>query len=75
MAIRLICTSSLRLTTFEGDEVPHYAILSHTWIDDEEIDFQEMQELVDDHSHPARARPGFRNIRNTCRKAETHGFA
>lgn len=75
MAIRLICTSSLRLTTFEGDEVPHYAILSHTWIDDEEIDFQEMQELVDDNSHPARARPGFRKIRNTCRKAGTHGFA
>ncbi|TRX93423.1 hypothetical protein FHL15_005698 [Xylaria flabelliformis] len=33
--MRLLDTTTLKLKTFEGDEKPKYAILSHTWGDDE----------------------------------------
>lgn len=42
MSIRLINTSTLRLTSFFGDRIPKYAILSYTWQYDEEISFQDM---------------------------------
>ncbi|KAL8376498.1 hypothetical protein RB595_007541 [Gaeumannomyces hyphopodioides] len=42
MAIRLINTETLRMKTFVGGSVPRYAILSHTWVDGEEVSFEEM---------------------------------
>ncbi|KAL8376059.1 hypothetical protein RB595_007259 [Gaeumannomyces hyphopodioides] len=42
MAIRLINTETLRMKMFVDASVPEYAILSHTWVEDEEVDFQEM---------------------------------
>ncbi|KAL8345462.1 hypothetical protein RB601_005484 [Gaeumannomyces tritici] len=42
MAIRLINTETLQTKIFFGESVPKYAILSHTWVEGEEVDFQEM---------------------------------
>ncbi|EJT75546.1 hypothetical protein GGTG_05479 [Gaeumannomyces tritici R3-111a-1] len=42
MAIRLINTETLQMKMFFGESVPEYAILSHTWVEGEEVDFQEM---------------------------------
>jgi hypothetical protein len=41
--MRLLNTTSLGLFEFFGDQVPPYAILSHTW-EDEEVSFQYIQE-------------------------------
>ncbi|KAM0544087.1 hypothetical protein ACHAPJ_011969 [Fusarium lateritium] len=42
--MRLIDVETLRLKTFYGDNIPPYAILSHTWgADDEEITFGDIQ--------------------------------
>ena len=40
--MRLLHTSTFKLESFEGETLPPYAILSHTW-GDEEITFQELQ--------------------------------
>ncbi|KAL8341599.1 hypothetical protein RB598_003502 [Gaeumannomyces tritici] len=42
MPIRLINTTTLQMKMFFGAPVPPYAILSHTWVEGEEVDFQEM---------------------------------
>ncbi|EJT73646.1 hypothetical protein GGTG_07502 [Gaeumannomyces tritici R3-111a-1] len=63
-SIRLINTETLRMKMFVGASVPPYAILSHTWVEDEEVSFQEMS-LV----HPAGAsdiNAGTRNCACTC---------
>lgn len=71
MSIRLIETSSLRMKVFVGDKIPEYAILSHTWSEDSEIDFREMQEIVENPAHPARQRSGYHKILKTCEIART----
>ncbi|KAI2772756.1 heterokaryon incompatibility protein-domain-containing protein [Daldinia loculata] len=43
--MRLLNTTSLELKEFQGDTVPPYAILSHTWIDGEEISFHDFVDL------------------------------
>lgn len=40
--MRLLNTSTLKLREFYDDEIPDYAILSHTW-EDGEVSFQEME--------------------------------
>ncbi|KAL8366427.1 hypothetical protein RB595_004959 [Gaeumannomyces hyphopodioides] len=42
MAIRLINTETLRMKMFPSASAPRYAILSHTWVDGDEVDFQDM---------------------------------
>ena len=41
--MRLLSTSTLKLCEFHDDEIPDYAILSHTW-EDGEVSFQEMDD-------------------------------
>ncbi|CAJ2511477.1 Uu.00g071020.m01.CDS01 [Anthostomella pinea] len=55
-----------------GDRVPKYAILSHTWVEDEEISYQEMTSLASDPDHLAIEKSGYRKILETCRKAKRH---
>jgi hypothetical protein len=74
MAIRLIDTNTVRLTTFTGSKVPKYAILSHTWDMDQEISFQEMMAIGEGSSHPAAKKSGYRKIVNTCKKTESDGI-
>ncbi|KAL7914208.1 heterokaryon incompatibility domain-containing protein [Trichoderma velutinum] len=65
--MRLINTKTLRLQQFHG-KPPPYAILSHTW-GQEEVSFQDF------HSPDVREKlAGFSKIRSTCKKAYSHGL-
>jgi hypothetical protein len=62
--MRLINTSNLELHDFSASIIPKYAILSHTWGEDE-VTFQDM-------SSPDRTRKrGWNKIAQTCRIAST----
>jgi hypothetical protein len=54
----------LGLEYFMGQNTPDYAILSHTW-EDEEVTFQDMHQLTPDTMN----KKGFAKIRETCRLA------
>ena len=47
---------------------PAYAILSHTW-GDEEVTYDDLQDL-----EAAQTKAGFEKISYTCRQAEEHGL-
>jgi hypothetical protein len=65
--MRLVNTRSLQFHDFYLSEVPQYAILSHTWGDDE-VSFQDM-------SLPDRSsRKGYAKIIQTCQLALQHGL-
>ena len=68
--MRLINTQTMKLETYYDDEkIPPYAILSHTW-ENEEVTFPE---FVND--FPAcRSKAGFVKIEYTCRQAEMDGY-
>lgn len=58
-----------QLREFIGSHIPPYAILSHTWQDDE-VTLQQLVSGADatstNPSHPLLAKAGFRKIRQTC---------
>ncbi|KAH7077543.1 heterokaryon incompatibility protein-domain-containing protein [Paraphoma chrysanthemicola] len=59
------------LATFHGNEIPPYAILSHTWgRDDEEVSFQELQRYRGSDQSALEHRPGYANIRLCARQAK-----
>jgi Heterokaryon incompatibility protein (HET) len=62
--MRLINTQTLELQYFIGSKIPQYAILSHTWEDDE-ITFQEMSTKTPD----TRRKKGYLKIEQTCELA------
>lgn len=66
------CISSTRrvfkLEKFDHSRIPLYAILSHTWGEDE-VTYQEMQLGVAD------KKAGYEKINQTCLIAKSHGFA
>ncbi|KAI4859899.1 HET-domain-containing protein [Hypoxylon rubiginosum] len=66
--MRLINTSNYELREFLESEVPRYAILSHTW-GDEEVSFQDM---LSPHQAPGK---GYEKIKQACRLARHNGFA
>lgn len=70
--MRLINAKTLRLEEFLGSRVPQYAILSHTW-EDEEVTFQEMV-LAGGEDMPPPTKRGFEKIRETCRLALEMSF-
>ncbi|KAJ8126484.1 hypothetical protein O1611_g7153 [Lasiodiplodia mahajangana] len=63
--MRLINVSTYIIQEFFGDCIPEYAILSHTW-DDEEVTLQDMQHL----NEVVKAKPGFKKIEATCQQAQ-----
>jgi len=65
--MKLINTSSLEIHDFSLSEIPRYAILSHTWGDDE-VTFQDMS------STSRSFNKGYAKIMNTCRLALEHGL-
>jgi hypothetical protein len=76
--MRLLDTTSLELKEFADDEIPIYAILSHTW-GKEEVSFQEMQhrslDLVIRHqSTPLEKKAGYSKIRGSCKIAAQDGL-
>ncbi|KAK7441812.1 hypothetical protein VKT23_016474 [Stygiomarasmius scandens] len=72
---RLIDAHSLKLVDLTDDQpTPPYAILSHRWIQEEEISFQEMKslELLDqdrDVVERVKSKGGYKKIKYACRQA------
>ncbi|KAK0753788.1 heterokaryon incompatibility protein-domain-containing protein [Schizothecium vesticola] len=67
----LINVHTLELEYFMGQNTPPYAILSHTW-EDEEVTYQDMRQLTPDTG--TRNKQGFAKIRETCRLAASDGL-
>jgi len=65
--MRLINTATGLFEEFIGRNIPKYAILSHTW-EEEEVSFSDMQK--DGHQ----AKKGFEKIRMTCKLAADAGI-
>ena len=65
--MRLLDNKTLKIHEFFGSEIPPYAILSHTWSQDE-VSFQEMQQGT------AQSKAGFQKIRRCCETAAADGF-
>jgi hypothetical protein len=65
--MRLIDIKTLALKEFFGDQIPPYAILSHTW-QEEEVSFQDWA----DQSSASRKK-GYKKIFDTCQLAKKHG--
>jgi hypothetical protein len=67
--MRLINTNTLQLTgRYVGDDMPPYAILSHTW-GENELSYQDMVN-VSQHRHKS----GFRKIQSFCARARKDGY-
>lgn len=64
--MRLLNVDSLIVEEFAGSEPP-YAILSHTW-EDEEVLYHDML------SSTARRKKGWAKVRNCCELAKSHGW-
>lgn len=65
--MRLLDTSSFELREFWDNEIPLYAILSHTW-EKEEVSFQDMQ------SSRATTKAGYAKILGSCKQATLDGL-
>ncbi|KAJ2978055.1 hypothetical protein NUW58_g7614 [Xylaria curta] len=65
--MRLINTHTSEFKEFYGDQIPRYAILSHTWQQGEEVTFQEWLRWEKDVL--VRKKSGFDKIRRACRLA------
>jgi hypothetical protein len=63
----LVNSSTLNLEYFVGSNIPKYAILSHTW-EDEEVSLQELAQ------HFAASKKGYIKIKETCVRARRHGL-
>ncbi|THU97733.1 HET-domain-containing protein, partial [Dendrothele bispora CBS 962.96] len=70
---RLIDTHSLRFAEFDKNDVsPQYAILSHRWIEGEEVTFQEF--LNPEGREEMKKKSGYRKILRACMKARNDGI-
>ncbi|KAF2758951.1 HET-domain-containing protein, partial [Pseudovirgaria hyperparasitica] len=67
--IRLMNATTHTLREFVGTMVPEYAILSHTWLPDGEVLFEDMADL-----RIASRKPGFKKIELTCKQALCDGL-
>ncbi|KAK7993810.1 acetyltransferase [Apiospora arundinis] len=65
--MRLINTATLQLESFLN-KPPPYAVLSHTWVDGEEVTFQEMQ------TGAGTEKSGYLKIKLCCSQAKTDGL-
>jgi hypothetical protein len=66
-AMRLINTATFEITLFLQSQLPEYAILSHTW-GDQEVSLQDMQ------SGTASGKKGYVKIVGCCKKAAEDGY-
>lgn len=80
--MRLLDTTSLQVVEFHGPEFPDYAILSHTWVPDQEVSFQDVQAL--NHSKwsvkeaqaaaAIKAKSGYAKLTSSAAYVSSHGF-
>jgi len=66
--MRLLDSTSLRLSQFFDRAIPKYVILSHTWGQDE-VTFEDIQDLA-----KAKMKSGFSKIEKCCERARLDGF-
>ncbi|THU81816.1 HET-domain-containing protein [Dendrothele bispora CBS 962.96] len=76
--MRLINTTTLQVVEFLGIDVPAYAILSHTW-GNEEVTFRDMmlrltEDLAVEASTRIERKAGFIKIQKSCEIAKRDGF-
>lgn len=64
----LLNTSTLELKDFVGEGIPPYAILSHTWGDDE-VTFRDMRK----DREAAKHKTGYTKVQKCCEKAQQDG--
>ncbi len=67
LTMRLLHTSTLKLHEFFGDQIPSYAILSHTW-GNEEVTLQELEK------EESKNRDGYAKITGCCALARSTGW-
>ena len=65
--MRLLNTFTLQPETFVDDEIPHYAILSHTW-GKEEVSLQDLL------AGRGKQLLGYLKIEGCCKQAKSDGF-
>ncbi|KAI8718517.1 HET domain-containing protein [Fusarium sp. LHS14.1] len=65
--MRLLDTSSYKLTEFHGEKIPPYVILSHTWGEGEVL-------LHDIQNNTAESKHGYSKLIGCCQKAVEDGF-
>ncbi|KAE9375872.1 HET-domain-containing protein, partial [Stipitochalara longipes BDJ] len=65
--MRLLHTKEFKLEEFGGKEIPHYAILSHTW-GKEEVTLQDVK------MNKPMESEGYRKVKNACSVATAEGF-
>lgn len=65
--MRLLNTSTFQLEDFPANQIPAYAILSHTWEKDE-VHFADMQR------GSAEGKAGYGKIRYSCAQAAADGL-
>ncbi|OTA93523.1 hypothetical protein M434DRAFT_385680 [Hypoxylon sp. CO27-5] len=75
--MRLLNSKTLELVGFEGDACVKYAILSHTWAD-EEVSFQDIQKLSPEYegsgSSSIQTKKGYAKIQYCARQAQVDGL-
>jgi len=73
--MRLLNTSTYGLKTFYGDDIQPYAILSHTWLqDDQEVTFADITSTPQSANPSWAAKRGAAKIRFLCLQARNDGF-
>ena len=65
--MRLLNSSTCQLEEFFADRIPRYAILSHTWEEDEVL-FTDMER------RSVEGKAGYKKIRYSCDQAKKHGL-
>src|SRR6266480_4778954 len=68
--MRLLNTTTLQLEGFGGNKIPLYAILSHTW-EENEITFQDINSA---NTLTKRQRRSYEKVKRTCAMAAADGF-
>ena len=66
-AMRLLDSFNLQLKDFPADRIPSYAILSHTWEDDE-VSFADVEQ------GNAECKAGYTKIRRSCQQSTSQGL-
>ena len=67
--MRLLNSSSLKIREFSDTDVDDYAILSHTWGNDE-VTFED----IENQEPSARRKKGYAKLRGCCRQAKKDGL-
>ena len=70
--MRLLHTVTLQLLNFASKEIPDYAILSHTWEQDEVL-LEDM--LQPNHEIALANKAGYKKIKDSCQRARRDGYA